>query len=68
MRERWRPRADQGERELFPPDWLVMTDYTDTPLGTLKSGKESEVHLVARSAHGGVQPSRAGTNDRDLRS
>ena len=52
MRERWHPRADQGERELFPPDWLVMTGYTDTPLGTLKSGKESEVHLVARSAHG----------------
>ena len=52
MRERWRPRADQGERELFPPDWLVTVDYTDTPLGTLKSGKESEVHLVARSAHG----------------
>ena len=52
MRERWRPRADQGERELFPADWLVRVDYTDTPLGTLKSGKESEVQLVARSAHG----------------
>ena len=52
MRERWRPRADQGEREVFPADWLVTVDYTDTPLGTLKSGKESEVQLVARSANG----------------
>lgn len=52
MRERWRPRADQGERELFPADWLVTVDYVDTPLGSLKSGKESEVQLVARSAHG----------------
>lgn len=38
--------------DLFPADWLVRYDYTDTPLGALKSGKESEVHLVARSAHG----------------
>ena len=38
--------------DLFPADWLVKTEYTDTPLGTLKSGKESEVSLVARSAHG----------------
>jgi RIO kinase 1 len=38
--------------DLFPADWLVTAEYTDTPLGTLKSGKESEVQLVARSAHG----------------
>jgi len=38
--------------DLFPADWLVTTEYTDTPLGALKSGKESEVHLLARSAHG----------------
>ena len=38
--------------DLFGADWLVTVEYTDTPLGTLKSGKESEVHLVARSAHG----------------
>jgi len=38
--------------DLFPADWLVTAEYEDTPLGTLKSGKESEVHLVARTAHG----------------
>jgi RIO kinase 1 len=39
-------------RELFPPGWLVTGAYRDTPLGVLKSGKESEVHLVARIAGG----------------
>ena len=38
--------------DLFPADWLVTTEYTDTLLGTLKAGKESDVQLVARSAHG----------------
>ena len=38
--------------DLFPADWLVRYEYTDTDLGTLKSGKESDVLLVARSAHG----------------
>ncbi len=38
--------------DLFPADWLVTFDYEDTDLGALRSGKESEVHLVARSAHG----------------
>ena len=38
--------------DLFPADWLVRYDYEDTMLGTLKSGKESEVYLVARSANG----------------
>lgn len=38
--------------DLFPADWLVKYEYEDTELGTLKSGKESEVLLVARSAHG----------------
>jgi RIO kinase 1 len=38
--------------ELFAADWLVRYEYTDTPLGTLKSGKESDVYLVARSANG----------------
>jgi len=37
-------------RDLFPPGWLVTGAYHDTPLGVLKSGKESEVHLVARIA------------------
>lgn len=35
--------------DLFPRDWLVEVEYTDTRLGILKTGKESEVHLVARS-------------------
>jgi RIO kinase 1 len=39
-------------RDLFPGDWLVTTEYTDTELGLLKTGKESEVHLVARTAGG----------------
>lgn len=39
-------------RELFPRDWLVTGAYRDTPLGVLKSGKESEVHLVARTSGG----------------
>ena len=38
--------------DLFPADWLVTLEYEDTVLGALKSGKESEVYLVARSAHG----------------
>ena len=37
---------------LFPADWLVRYEYTDTSIGTLKSGKESDVYLVARSANG----------------
>ena len=38
--------------DLFPADWLVRYEYEDTMLGTLKSGKESDVYLVARSANG----------------
>jgi RIO kinase 1 len=38
--------------DLFPADWLVTFEYADTQLGTLKSGKESEVHLVARTSRG----------------
>ena len=38
--------------DLFADDWLVRYEYEDTLLGTLKSGKESDVYLVARSAHG----------------
>jgi RIO kinase 1 len=38
--------------DLFPADWLVTFEYVDTQLGTLKSGKESEVHLVARTSRG----------------
>lgn len=40
--------------DLFPADWLATLPrepgtYEDTTLGSLKSGKESEVELVARS-------------------
>ncbi|MGH2377475.1 MAG: RIO1 family regulatory kinase/ATPase [Candidatus Limnocylindria bacterium] len=33
---------------LFEPDWLVDGEYHEEPLGILKTGKESEVSLVAR--------------------
>lgn len=37
--------------DLFPRDWLVPGERHDE-LGILKTGKESEVHLVARSGGG----------------
>lgn len=37
---------------LFPSDWLVTGGYRETRLGVLKTGKESEVHLVARVGSG----------------
>src|SRR5687767_14779135 len=39
-------------RDLFPSDWLVTGGYRDTRLGVVKTGKESEVHLVARTSGG----------------
>ena len=39
-------------RDLFPGDWLVTGAYRDTRLGVIKTGKESEVHLVARAGSG----------------
>jgi RIO kinase 1 len=39
-------------RDLFPRDWLVTGGYRDTRLGVVKTGKESEVHLVARTSGG----------------
>ena len=39
-------------RDLFPRDWLVTGGYREDRLGVLKTGKESEVHLVARVAGG----------------
>ena len=36
-------------RALFPSDWQADAPYEDRDLGVLKAGKESEVHLVARS-------------------
>lgn len=35
-------------RDLFPPGWLVDGAYRDVRLGVIKTGKESEVYLVAR--------------------
>jgi len=35
-------------RDLLPRDWLVGSPYHDARLGMLKTGKESEVYLVAR--------------------
>lgn len=37
--------------DLFPSDWLVPAERHDD-LGILKTGKESDVHLVARSGGG----------------
>ncbi len=37
-------------RDLFPSDWLVTGAYRDARLGVVKTGKESEVHLVARTS------------------
>ena len=36
-------------RALFPSDWQADAPYEDRDLGVLKAGKESEVHLVART-------------------
>lgn len=41
-----------ASRDLFPGDWLVTGAYRDTRLGVIKTGKESEVHLVARAGSG----------------
>ncbi len=32
------------------PEWLITDDYTDAPLGVLKSGKEAEIFVVERTA------------------
>lgn len=37
---------------LFPDDWLVEHEYEEEILGVLKTGKESEVRLVARIGAG----------------
>lgn len=38
---------------LFEPDWLVDGEYQEESLGILKTGKESEVSLVARTGADG---------------
>jgi RIO kinase 1 len=32
------------------PDWLITDDFTDAPLGVLKSGKEAEIFVVERTS------------------
>ena len=32
------------------PDWLIIDEFTDTPLGVLKSGKEAEIFVVERAS------------------
>ena len=34
---------------LIPP-WVIVDDYVDVDLGTLKTGKEAEVRVVERTA------------------
>jgi RIO kinase 1 len=44
--------ASHGPRPF--PDWVITSlDATDTDLGVLKTGKEADVHLVARELPGG---------------
>jgi len=38
---------------LFAPDWLVDGEYEEENIGILKTGKESEVSLVARTGADG---------------
>src|SRR2546427_6436883 len=49
---------------LFPADWLDVGSYQDVPLGLLKTGKESEVHLVARPARRRPRSSRRNASRR----
>ena len=32
------------------PAWVLLDDYVDTDLGTLKTGKEAEIRVVERIA------------------
>ena len=32
------------------PDWVISDEYTDDPLGVLKSGKEAEIFVVERTS------------------
>ena len=32
------------------PDWVITDEYTDDPLGVLKSGKEAEIFVVERTS------------------
>ena len=40
--------------QLFASDWLTDPPYDDVPMGVLKTGKESEVHLLARVGASGT--------------
>ena len=36
------------------PPWVLVADYVDVDLGTLKTGKEAEIRVVERRAHDGT--------------
>lgn len=35
---------------MHEPDWLIVDDFVDTEVGTLKTGKEAEIRLVERTS------------------
>lgn len=37
------------------PDWLILDDFVDADLGTLKTGKEAEIRLVERTSRNGTR-------------
>lgn len=40
---------------MHEPDWLIVDDFVDTDLGTLKTGKEAEIRLVERTSRNGTR-------------
>lgn len=35
---------------MHEPDWLIVDDFVDTEIGTLKTGKEAEIRLIERTS------------------
>jgi RIO kinase 1 len=40
---------------MHEPDWLILDDFVDADLGTLKTGKEAEIRLVERTSLDGAR-------------
>lgn len=40
---------------MHEPDWLIVDDFADADLGTLKTGKEAEIRLVERTSLDGTR-------------
>lgn len=40
---------------MHEPDWLIVDDFVDADLGTLKTGKEAEIRLVERTSLDGTR-------------